>query len=103
MKPSEVWSAGILTIPADMVELAKKNKLPRAIVYNRVEEFGWSIEKAVTTPIQKKVRLNYTKADLEEAAINGIVRSTFIARVKRKWDLQRAKTQPPAKRGKHIG
>lgn len=97
---SKVWSVGILTISADMVALAEKNKIPRSVVYDRIYGMDWSIERAVSTPVKHKKRLDYTKNDLQQAESNGIGRCTFISRLLRGWDIERAKTHIPENLGR---
>jgi hypothetical protein len=99
---SEIWSIGLNTIPAEFVEMARKNKIPRTIVYNRIEEIGWSIETAFSIPVQKRERLNYTHRDVQQAEHNGIGRCTFISRIFRGWELERAKTQLPIKKRERL-
>lgn len=104
MKRAKEWNVGLITITAEQIEIAKSNGLTRGIVYSRIsEEMEWPVHDAITTPVQKRAKKRCTKADIQEAAANGICNSTFMTRLyDRDWPLERAKTEKPKvrKRGR---
>jgi hypothetical protein len=90
-----VWSAGILIITDEQVNIALKNGLSRDTVRNRVYNLKWPIERAISTPIRSKPHISHTKQDIQDAEANGIEFSTFYARtVTYKWDVEEAKSKP---------
>ena len=98
---------GDVFIPEEKVQAALANKelnLNKRIIYSRIDNAGWDVEKALTTPRQntfsKYQEIN--KEDLAEAEANGIPGDVFRTRVRRyKWSIERAKTeQVRPKKGK---
>lgn len=94
MPRTNIWAVGILELSYDQVSEARKNGISYQNVYNRVEVHGWSIERAITTPIRKKNPV-FTYQDVQEAAINGINYGAFVNRIRGlKWSVEDAKTIP---------
>lgn len=86
---NEVWE-----LTDEHYEQAAKLGLSKNLVYKRVE-YGWTIEKAITTPKQRRdpVRSKYRKLAKE----NGISENAFQQRLVRGWSYQRAATEPLVK------
>lgn len=76
-------------VTPDDYDIAEKNGIPQNIVYDRVINGGWDVDKAVSKPVRKKKYSNWIK----KAAQNGISRHTFYARVKRGMSLEEAVTK----------
>lgn len=92
------WNMGIEVMTKEQVATARKNNIPKKTVYNRTQNLFWTIERAISTPVQSRESQYYTKQDVEEAALNGISYKTFTTRVlTHRWTPERAKTE--AKRG----
>lgn len=91
------WACGIVELTPDQVQTARDNGLHYTIVWKRIGQLGWDIEKAVTEP-SNKVTDRYTMEDRLEAEANGIIFATLRSRLQAGWDLQRAKTQPTMKK-----
>lgn len=86
-------------------KIAAANGISRNNVTNRVNTLGWSIEKAITTPIKTYKKTNYgiKKEQREIAYKNGILRQTLDFRLKNGMSVQEAITTPtmtPSERGK---
>lgn len=78
-------------ITPDDYARAKANGLSKYLVQQRVYEYGWEVERAVTTP--KKVRKNH--GDWTKKAVeNGISSSTFYKRVSQGWSYEDAVSKP---------
>ncbi|MGN4897763.1 hypothetical protein ACTFSB_28320 [Bacillus cereus group sp. MYBK14-3] len=83
----------------DDYETAKKNGIPRKNVDQRVQYLGWTIEKAITTPLLPKCNRPKYKGYAELAEKNGIPYKTFTARVNGlAWTLERAASTPVRKK-----
>jgi hypothetical protein len=94
----EEWKAGDITVPAEMVKLAKKNGITYDQVMNRLKSKSiknpWTIEKAVTEPVRKKnchIEENFRTPKAEEikkwkkvAIQNGIPLDTYMERIYQK-------------------
>lgn len=95
------WCVGTVIVSSDHVKTAMSNQLTRKVVYDRIDMYGWSIEKAVSTPLPKRLPKKYTQQDVNEALANGIAYKTFISRIRiYKWDVGKAKTYPVKYQGK---
>lgn len=71
-------------------ELAASNGISRRVLSYRIRDFGWSKQKALTTPVQK--RSKYPQWAMDLAVANNIQITTFQNRVRRGWDLESAAT-----------
>ncbi|MEH7216970.1 hypothetical protein [Bacillus toyonensis] len=72
---------------------AAKNGISKSNVYQRVHEYGWELDRAITTPIRKqKGKTNAGMITLAER--NGISKVTFWKRVKNGMDPYEAATKP---------
>lgn len=74
-------------------EKAAKNGISKSNVYQRVNEYGWDLERAITVPVRKR------SGDINAGMIvfaeqNGISKPTFFKRVKGGMDLYEAATKP---------
>lgn len=86
-------------------KIAAANGVDRKNVSNRVYQLGWSVKKAIITPIKTYKKTNYgiTKEQREIAYKNGILRQTLDFRLKKGMSIQEAITMPtmtPSERGK---
>lgn len=83
-------------ITPEHYEIAAKNGICERLVYQRVNDSGWSIRRAITTPRREKRQGLWTQWG-EIATANGICRGTFMNRVsKRKGNMtpEEAATKP---------
>lgn len=71
------------------IELAAKNGIPRETFNSRVYNLKWDLEYAATTPVNKK----YPEWIKKELKRNGIKYNTFLKRIEKGWDLERAYTE----------
>ncbi len=62
-----MWSAGLITITNEEKKIALSNGLDRVTVVNRVRDFHWSVERAITEPKKRK-------------AINSVIQSKIYKR-----------------------
>jgi predicted DNA-binding transcriptional regulator AlpA len=74
-------------------EKAAKNGISKSNVYQRVNEYGWELERAITVPVRKKKGGIYAGM-ITFAEQNGISKPTFFKRVKNGMDLYEAATKP---------
>lgn len=74
-------------------EIAEKNGISKENVYQRVKSYGWSIERAITTPIGSRWLGKY-KGFHKTALKNGISLNSFYSRVRLGWKLEDAATKP---------
>lgn len=74
-------------------EKAAKNGISKSNVYQRVNEYGWDLERAITVPVRKKNGGIYAGM-IVFAEQNGISKPTFFKRVKDGMDLYEAATKP---------
>jgi hypothetical protein len=63
--------------------IAEKNGIPAKRVYNRVNNSNWSVERAVTDPIQKQYKMEYEKYKVL-CDKNNVSYQVFRKRMKRK-------------------
>ena len=74
-------------------EKAAKNGISKSNVYQRVNEYGWELERAITVPIRKrKGGINAGVITLAER--NGISKPTLFKRIKNGMDPYEAATKP---------
>lgn len=78
-------------ITPDEYAEASKYGISPAMLDRRVREQGWDKKRAMTTPPRKLTNRRRWKAEAEK---NGISYDTFMSRVNRGWDMERAATQP---------
>ncbi|BAU28187.1 hypothetical protein DFP93_101264 [Aneurinibacillus soli] len=87
----------------EWAKIAEQNGIKYDTFMSRVNVYGWDEERAATQPLQdrkaaalkgtEKNRV-YDPAHVELAAKNGIAYHTFVRRIKRGWDSERAATEP---------
>ena len=80
-------------------ERAAKNGIKRHTLENRVYTLLWEHERAVTEPVDKRIKeckWNQYKA------ISVVSRSSFDRRVKKGMDPELAATKPPEKKGRYT-
>lgn len=82
----------------DHYKIAEEKGIKPKLLYLRVHERGWTIEKAINTPPRaKKKDPEYSKwADIAEK--NGISRNTFFQRVRAGWTYETAANKKPLPR-----
>lgn len=76
--------------PDEYAEAAKHGISP-SMLDRRIREQGWKKDRAMTTTPRKLTDRRRWK---DEAERNGISYDTFMSRVNRGWDMERAATQP---------
>ncbi|WP_180235595.1 hypothetical protein [Bacillus toyonensis] len=77
--------------------IANKNGISRRNVYQRVNEYGWSIEKAITQPLYNTNKRKTDRALMLLAEANGINYATYRQRVKDGMDPREAAVKPTVK------
>lgn len=71
---------------------AAENGIRKRTLEDRIRKYGWSKERALTQPIQRKVERSKWRLIAKENRISEI---TFSSRVnKYKWDEEKAATEP---------
>ncbi|PFY49080.1 hypothetical protein COL55_13310 [Bacillus toyonensis] len=83
-------------------EIALSFGITRALLHSRYYQRGWSLERATTEPVNKKVASEHTSY-IDVAQVNGISRSTYLTRVRGGMSKEEASTKPVAKRGRPKG
>lgn len=80
--------------------VAAANGIGRSTLNNRIRNFGWEKQKAMTDPVQpQRAQPEWRKI----AELNGIRPDTFYARVNRYgWDPERAATEPPHQKPQEL-
>ena len=73
-------------------ELAASNGINSRTLDSRIRDLGWSKQKALTTPVQK--RSKYPTEILNLIDESGLDMPTFHARIRRGWDTVKAATTP---------
>lgn len=77
-----------MLISKEQYAIARANGISSDTAYNRVYQYGWDIEKAITEPVKKRVFVDYPD-DLEK---RGLTKSIYYSRISRGWDPERAAT-----------
>ncbi|MBM6649045.1 hypothetical protein [Bacillus sp. RIT 809] len=70
--------------------IANKNGISKKNVYQRVNEYGWSIEKAITKPIYNTNKRKTERALMLLAELNGVNYATYRQRIKDGMDPHEA-------------
>ncbi|HFJ9375216.1 TPA: hypothetical protein ACGW7B_005926 [Bacillus nitratireducens] len=73
--------------------LANRNGIPKKNVDQRVYEYGWEIEKAISHPLHKTSKGKQNRAMVLLAEKNGIGYQTYIKRIKKGMDPHEAATK----------
>lgn len=73
--------------------IAEKNGISRANVKQRVESYGYDIQKAITKPLRTNDVWRRNKETCEQ---NGISYSAFYKRIEMGWSEERSSTEPIA-------
>lgn len=103
--------------PVPALELAKKNGVPRATMYDRIER-KWPLEKAVSVPAHNygdparqlapprprapADKTTHTREIRALAAKNGISEQLYYYRVANGWSQEKASTHPPYHRPERL-
>lgn len=83
-------------ITKEHYEIAKKNGIGKHNVWQRVNEYFWSIERAITEPVKKYRKRNWSQWR-ELAEKHGVSADVFYTRVsKRGMTPEQAATTPMA-------
>ncbi|MED1436923.1 MULTISPECIES: hypothetical protein [Bacillus] len=81
-----------MVITFEDYEKAAKNGISKANVYQRVNGYGWSVERAITEPVK------HCKGSQEGMVViaecNGISRPTYFRRISRGMPPHEAATKP---------
>ena len=85
-------------------EWSKITGLPKALIYCRIYDLGWSAEKALTTPLNPRTRLitfnDETRSLAQWAIITGMDANTLAYRLKAGWSVEESLTLDLQKRRK---
>lgn len=82
-------------------KVAAEHGLERILVYRRVYECGWEVERAVTEPVNEQHRATGAWKQWEHIAI--VTYQNFRTRLSRGWSEQEAALTPPRKpRGRTV-
>jgi len=82
-------------ITPEEYEVAAGSGISKKTLELRVREYGWSKERALPEPVQRRTDWSEWYAVAER---NGISHGTFRARIYRGWTPERAATEPPRPR-----
>ncbi|PAF34025.1 hypothetical protein CHH69_18040 [Terribacillus saccharophilus] len=89
----------LFELTPELFKVAEKNGLKKVTVKSRVQKQGWTVQEAVSTPLQET---NASKDGYKEfvnlALRNGISREIFKARLRYGWDFHKAATEPIRKK-----
>lgn len=83
-----------------VVEWAEEKNMPYELLLNRLNKLGWSVERSLTTPIEKRMHncsLSYNGKTMnisEWAKETGISTNVIGTRLKRGWSVEDALTKP---------
>lgn len=97
MTVANEWNVGTVVVNEAQIRIALMNGLTRTVVASRISE-GQTVEKAIKSPIREHNNNKYTQEDIKTAAANGILYQTFMNRIYRGWDAEKARTKPTAKK-----
>ncbi|MFA2694540.1 hypothetical protein [Bacillus mycoides] len=75
--------------------LANRNGISKKNVNQRVHEYGWTVEKAISHPLHKASKGKQNRAMALLAEKNGISYQTYIKRIKKGIDPHEAATKRP--------
>ena len=85
-------------ISEEQYNIAKSNGISRTNVYNRVYNYGWSINKAITTELiprsKRFAKRKYSEELIKETEERGICYGTFLSRISNGWSIEMASTTP---------
>ena len=85
-------------ITPEHYKTAEENGIPAHAVYRRVNEENWSIQRAITQPLAKRTKSQWSQWK-EIATRNGVGYQTFVQRVNtQKWTPEKAATTTPLSR-----
>ena len=78
-----------------LAEWARRLGIRHGVLYGRLKEFGWPLERVLTEPVQQRPNPQYEldgeRHDLAGwARISGMKRRTLSMRLQRGWSLERA-------------
>ncbi|MGG1339907.1 hypothetical protein ABE244_04805 [Bacillus toyonensis] len=74
-------------------EKAAKNGISKSNVYQRVNEYGWEIERAITVTVRKR-KGGISAGMITLAERNGISKPTYYKRIKTGMEPYEAATKP---------
>lgn len=82
---------------SEQLEQANKNGLSYQVLYTRVFNYEWDVEKAVTVPVKQKFGNGYPKfttEQIETAKQNGVSYTSLCNRIRRGWSIEKAIKEP---------
>lgn len=90
-----------------LADWAKETGINESALYHRINNLGWSIERAVTEPSQSEGRRfltakGTTKSLQQWSEESGLDPETISSRIKRGWSVERAVTEPSQKEGNRF-
>lgn len=87
-------------ITPDDYRIGLRNGISEITVWKRVNYFGWDIDKAITTKVQK--RISYTDKEKALMKKNGITQKLVTQRRQDGWSLERAINTPKLKKTEYY-
>lgn len=82
----------------EQLRIAKENDIPYERVHARIVELGWSVDTAITKPVNKYRKHKDMKKWVATAKENGISEKTFKKRLREGYSPERAMTEPLKKK-----
>lgn len=93
---------GIYITPEEY-EIGAKNGINARNVYQRVYKYGWSVERAITTPLVYASQANEDWLKWKDTALaNGISASAFRKRIYRGMSPDQAASKPLIHKGRSL-
>lgn len=90
---------GVYIFSKEEVATALANGIPFHILYSRVNNSCWTIERAITEPVNRRsCSKKYTQEEKEIAESNGLDMRLVCIRINRGWSRKDAITIPRKKR-----
>ncbi|QNI20412.1 putative transcriptional regulatory protein [Bacillus phage 1_ICo-2020] len=87
-------------ITEESYSIAEANGIPKSRVYSRYYSSDWTIEDAISRPLDPQNEPSEVSDLVDTAIENGISRATYYLRVSKGMPPEEAATKPTAKRGR---
>lgn len=86
----------MIYITDEQYKIGIENGIKKPTICRRVYQYGWDIEKAITTPVipREERSRKYPKEYTDLALANGMSIITFYSRLKKGWSYEKAATTP---------
>lgn len=86
----------MIYITEEQYRIGIENGIKKPTIYRRVYQYGWDVEKAITTPVISREHRSrkHPKEYTDLALKNGICMVTFYSRLKKGWGYKLAATKP---------